>query len=301
MNETLDSRQLNAFVVLAKTGSHTLSARQLCVTHSAISHSMRKLEQDVGCRLFVKLGKKTVLTEAGEALLLHAERVLKEMRQARASLTELNQWGCLRLRLAVEPIFFPNFLTPVLVNFRDKFPQTVIEVKTRSPGPRAGAWPDRSADLLLGAKTSANEDSEFLPLLADRFHLVVSATHPLAAKPHASRAEFAGQPCILFNGCGHERKALEDLLHQRGINLNVTGEIECLETVKNFVKQTTAMSLLPGWVIGAELRNRSFVSLPLARKAIEQCWGLIHPRAKPLNYSESMLLKFCGQQVASMT
>ena len=55
MNESLDSRQLHAFVFLARTGSHTETAKQLYVTHSAISHSIRNLEEQVGCRLFHKL------------------------------------------------------------------------------------------------------------------------------------------------------------------------------------------------------------------------------------------------------
>src|SRR5882762_10852626 len=86
MNIPLDSRQMRAFCVLARTGSFTQTARELHLTQSGISHSMKALERDIGCRLLDRLGKKVVLTQAGEQLLQHARRILAEMESARGSL-----------------------------------------------------------------------------------------------------------------------------------------------------------------------------------------------------------------------
>lgn len=87
MDESLDGRQLKAFAVLAKTGSYIKTAKQLCVIRWAISHSLRSLEEQAGCRLLNKLGKTVMLAEAGETLLHHADRVLAETRQTRLKLT----------------------------------------------------------------------------------------------------------------------------------------------------------------------------------------------------------------------
>ncbi|MFN9958300.1 MAG: LysR family transcriptional regulator, partial [bacterium] len=70
MNAPLDSRQLHAFSILARTGSFTQTARELFLTQSAVSHSMKSLETDVGCRLLDRVGKKVSLTQAGEQLLV---------------------------------------------------------------------------------------------------------------------------------------------------------------------------------------------------------------------------------------
>jgi len=301
MNDLLDSRQLKALIVLAKTGSVTETAGQLFVTHSAISHSFRNLEAQVGCRLFGKLGKKVILTEAGEALLAHAERILSEMRQAQVTLTDLNKWGSRRLRLAIESIFPSDFIAPVLLKFRREFPATVIHVETCPADQAADLLDNRAVDLVLAAKPSSGKNHEFLPLLADRFHLVVNPGHPLAAKSNLTRKDLTQHPCLLLRGCGHQRMALENLLYQRGLNLNITAEIEHLETIKNFVKNTHAAGLLPGWVITSELRNRWLISLRLSKKPIEQSWGLLHSRARPLNHAESTLWKYCGQQIASLS
>src|SRR5437588_8734505 len=99
MPEPLDSRQLRAFASLARTGSFTQTARELRLSQSAISHSMKALEQEVRCRLLDRMGKTVVLTQAGEQLLAHAERILAEMAAARERLGELGKWGHGRLRL----------------------------------------------------------------------------------------------------------------------------------------------------------------------------------------------------------
>src|SRR6266700_934211 len=82
MSLLLDSRQLRAFAALARTGSFTLAAKELFLSQSAVSHSMKALEQDVGCRLFDRVGKKISLTLAGETLLHHSEKILLEMEGA---------------------------------------------------------------------------------------------------------------------------------------------------------------------------------------------------------------------------
>lgn len=300
MNQTLDSRRLKAFVVLAGNGSYTETARQLFVTHSAISHSMRALEAEVGCRLLSKLNKKAILTEAGEALLPHARRILDEMGQAYTTLKDLNKWGFRRLRLAASADFDSDFLSPVLLNFHREFPNILLQVEACGTSEPESWLQNNQADIVLAEKPPANETIEFIPLLADRFHLVVNASHPLAASKNVPPRELGSHPCFLPRGSSRGRKQLEDFLTSREINLSLAGEMVSLDAIKQFVNQTDALSFLPGWSVGAELKNQSFVSLPLGRKIFEQTWGILHSRSRPLNHAESTLLKFCRKRVTDL-
>src|SRR5882672_3058573 len=99
MNSPIDSRQIRAFCVLARTGGFTQAARELHLTQSGVSHSINALERDVGCRLLDRLGRKVVLTEAGEQLLQYATKILHDMDNARTSLSHLGKWGKGRLRI----------------------------------------------------------------------------------------------------------------------------------------------------------------------------------------------------------
>src|SRR3954447_2307633 len=126
MRSPLDMRQLRAFATLAQTGSFTLAARDLSLTQSAISHSIRALEEEVRCRLLDRIGKKVTLTQAGEQLLAHAQKILQEMETARERLGELGRWGHGRLRLGASLTACQYILPGVLREFKESFPHCVI-------------------------------------------------------------------------------------------------------------------------------------------------------------------------------
>jgi len=128
MTHPIDSRQLRAFAALARTGSFTLAAKELFLSQSAVSHSMKALENDVGCRLFDRVGKKVLLTQAGEALLHHADKILQEMGAARAGLQQLGKWGVGRLRIGASPTACQYILPAVLREFKESFPKCMIAI-----------------------------------------------------------------------------------------------------------------------------------------------------------------------------
>ena len=297
MNESLDSRQLKAFVALAKTGSYTKTAKELFVTHSAINHAMRKLEEDVGCRLFIKMGKKIALTEAGEALLYHALRSLNELDQARRTLTNLNKWGTRRLRVAADAIFLSIFLAPVLLKFHKEFPNVLLQVESFDFSGKFNLLENNHVDVVLTEKPAINDTVDFFPLMTDQFHLIVKPGHPLAVKNGALRDEFGKYPCFLVKDSNSRRKQVEDFMLKHKINLNILGEIEDLGIIKELVKRTLAISFLPGWSIAMELENHSVVALPYGRRVFERTWGFVYSRSRPLNLAESTLLKLCRKRV----
>jgi urea transport system substrate-binding protein len=298
MNEPLDSRQLKAFTVLAKTESHKETARQLYLTPSAISHTIRALEEQVGCRLFAKVGKKSVLTEAGEALLYHTHRALEELDQARQTLTYLNKWGTRRLRVAADAVFLSIFLTPVLLKFHKESPNILLQVDSFDSDESFGRLGKNQVDVILTEKPAINDTVDFFPLITDRFHLIVKPGHPLTARNGALRDEFGKYPCFLIKDSSQRRKQVEDFLLNQKIKLSILGEIENLEIIKELVKSTLAISFLPGWSIARELENQSLVALPYGRGVFERTWGLVYSRSRPLNLTESTLLKLCRMRVA---
>ncbi|MCC5025548.1 MAG: LysR family transcriptional regulator [Candidatus Synoicihabitans palmerolidicus] len=102
MSSLLNSRQLLAFSTLARHGSFTSAAKELFLTQSAVSHAIKSLETELGVRVFDRVGKKAHLTQAGERLLVHADRILRAMQDARSGIEELQSWGQSRLRVGGE-------------------------------------------------------------------------------------------------------------------------------------------------------------------------------------------------------
>src|ERR1700758_3652289 len=167
MNDTLDSKQLRAFAMLARTGSFTRAAKELNLSQSAVSHSMKALEEDVGCRLLDRMGKTVSLTQAGEQLLHHVQKILQEMSVTRNSLAELGKWGKGRLRLGTSATACQYILPAVLREFKERFPQYAISVEPGDALECIEALRDNRIDLALALEPEREEQFEFHPLFTD--------------------------------------------------------------------------------------------------------------------------------------
>ena len=133
MKPTLDSRQLHAFSALARRGSFTLAAKDLFLTQSAVSHAIKALEDDLGTRLVDRVGRRVLLTQAGEQFLRHTEKILREMETARAGLDTLSKWGHGRLRVGASTTACQHILPTVLREFRQSYPKCVIRIEPGAP------------------------------------------------------------------------------------------------------------------------------------------------------------------------
>ena len=123
MSEILDSRQLRTFVSLARTGSFTVTAKEVFITQSAVSHSMKSLEDELGCRLLNRVGKKTTLTLEGEHLLRHAQKIITDMSAAREALANIGKTGETRLRVGASLSVCQHLLPDVLRQFKKLHPK----------------------------------------------------------------------------------------------------------------------------------------------------------------------------------
>ena len=301
MEEPLDSRQLKAFVILAKSGSYTETANQLYVTHSAISHAMRALESSVGCRLLSNMNKKVMLTEAGEALLQHAQQVLEEMKRARMTLTALNKWGSRRLRIMAEAPLGWHFLTGVLVEFHRKHPRVQVSVELLNYCDAPALLGAGRTDIVFCERPPLDDRFEFIGLFTDNFHIVVSPTHRWAVNGAVTASELATAPFILHRSLGESQRMVREYLANRNVILNAVAEMDGLDAIKDFVRQSEALTILPTWAVRRELREGTLVALPLGSKRVEQTWGFAHWRHRPLSHAEASLLELCRRAIAAIT
>src|SRR5581483_4730152 len=229
--------------------------------------------------------------------LRHALRALDELDQARRTLTYLNKWGTRRLRVAADPIFLSNFLTPVLMKFHKEFPNILLQVESFDSNESFSLLDENRVDLILTEKPANNDTVDFHQLMTDQFHLIVKSGHPLAVKNGALQNEFGKYPCFLIKDSSQRRKQMEDFMLKRNNKLNILGEIEHLGTIRELVERKLAISFLPHWSIAKELENHSVVALSYGRRVFERTWGFVCPRSRPLNMTGSSLLKLCRKRV----
>jgi DNA-binding transcriptional LysR family regulator len=293
MKSPLDSRQLRAFSSVARTGSFTQAARELHLSQSAISHSIKALEEDVGCRILDRLGKKFALTQAGEQLLHHSERILMEMEAARSALEHLGKWGKGRLRIGASTTACQYILPAVLRGFKEQYPQHAITIQPGDTATIVNGLLRHQIDLGISLQPHREAQIEFLPLFTDELMFVVGAQHPWAASGKPDRAAIPKENYILYSKQSVTFQLIAEYFREEDMVLNTVIELGSMEATKELVKLGVGVSVLAPWIARKEIAEGSLVVLPLGRRKLQRHWGIVHFRGRRLNLAEETFVGLC--------
>jgi len=293
MKEPFDIRQLRAFATLARTGSFTQTARELHISQSAISHAMKALERDAGCRLLDKLGKRVTLTQAGEQLLHYAEKILQDLASARNSLEELGKWGKGRVRIGASDTACQHILPGVLREFKEGYPQCAIVIEPGDTPELIELLMEKRVDVAVGLEPDREPRIEFQPLFTDELMFLVGADHPWHTKGHVVREEIPKQQYILYSKQSFTFQHIEDFFREEEMVLNTVVELGNMEAIKELVKLGLGVSIAAPWIAREELESGELVSLPLGKRKLKRNWGFMALKNRRLNLMEETLLGFC--------
>lgn len=300
MKAPLDSRQLRAFLTLARTGSFTRSGKELFLSQSAVSHSMKALESDIGCRLFDRLGKKVMLTQAGETLLHHAEKILAEMESARASIERLGKWGRTRLRLGASITACEHILPRVLRELKERFPQCLLSISPGDTHELIEGLQRNSIDIALSLEPKSEAQLEFSPLFTDEMVFVLSPAHPWAERGRVVREEIPRQNYVLYSKSSYTFHIVEDYFRQEAMVLNTVIELGSMEAIKELVKLGLGISIVAPWIARKELEDKTLVALPLGRRKLRRAWGILHWPGRSLSLAEENFIALCRSVTATL-
>lgn len=293
MHNLLDSRQLLAFATLSRVGSFTLAAKELGLTQSAISHAMKALEEEVGCRLCDRAGRRVVLTQAGEQFLRHAEKILAEMAAARSGIDTLNHWGHGRLRIGASTTACQYILPAVLSEFKQRYPRCTLTIEPGDHGRQLELLDQGQIDLALMLEPQGRRDCAFIPLFEDDLIFVVSPSHTWARQQRVPRDAIASETLILYTKTSHTFRLIQEYFLSGGISLGHYIELGNMEAIKELVKLGVGAGVLAPWVARQELNSGQLVSFPLGPRPLRRRWGVAYDKNRRLSLSEETFISLC--------
>lgn len=302
MKPTLDSRQLHAFSALARRGSFTLAAKDLFLTQSAVSHAIKALEDDLGTRLVDRVGRRVLLTQAGEQFLRHTEKILREMETARAGLDTLSKWGHGRLRVGASTTACQHILPTVLREFRQSYPKCVIKIEPGDHGAQVELLRGGHVDLafVLESSTQAQSEFSFVSLFQDELRFLVSPLHPWAKLGRTPRESIEAETLILYNKSSHTFRLVNDYFREEKIPLSNVIELGSMEAIKELVKIGIGAGVLAPWIAKTELETGALVSLPLGPRKLKRHWGVAHLKGRRLALAEETFIGLCESVTESL-
>jgi LysR family transcriptional regulator, low CO2-responsive transcriptional regulator len=296
-----DTRHLLAFAALARLGSFTQAAKELFLTQSAISHAIKALEEQAGCRLFERTGRRVSLTQAGEQLLRHVDKILAEMKNARVGLEELTRWGHGRLRLGASTTACQYILPTVLREFKQSFPKCVISIDPGDHARQLELLTQNRIDLAIMLEPEGSKDLVFVPLFVDEMRYLLAPVHPWARAGRVQRETLEEETLILYNQTSYTFRLVKEYFQSEGLPLANFLELGSMDAIKELVKIGLGVGVLAPWVARTELASGALVSLPLGKRKLRRRWGVAYRRGRRLSLGEETFAGLCQSVTEEFT
>jgi len=288
----VDIRLLRMFATLSRVGSHTKTAEILNLTQSAISHGMKRLEEQVGCALIYKKGKTTHLTPEGRHFLGQILRVLDGLDRATDSLAGRGESRA-RLSVVFSTSMAHAILAPVLREFRESYPNISLTVRLEDNAAAVQEVEEGRADLAIVIDGNLPPELKLHPLFSDQLQLLFSPRHPWAERKHLTAADLKGEHFLLYRRTSLTFQRVEDFFLRSGVRLTSFVEIPSFEIMKQLAQLGLGVAVMAPWVAGKELAEGSLLALPTPRFRIARQWVVIHQGSREIRPAEQTFIGLC--------
>ena len=296
----MDTRLLKMFCAVADSGSLVKAAGKLHLTSSALSHGLKGLETELGCRLFERVGKKLLLNQAGEQLLAQVRPALSALDAAAESVKRLSQWGQTRLRVGAPASACQHIVPGVIREMKKTYPQLQMQVGSGDTPELVERLQDNQLDLVLGIAPPNPNGLESRAVFRDEMMLVFAPSHPWAAGRPVNTEDLRKQSFILYQRTTSTSQMVEDYFERLNIAPSTMMEIGSIEAIKELVKLNLGVSVLAPWTAHAELAKRALRMRPLPGQSLRRNWVMLSLAGRRLSLAEETFCRLCRSQAAGM-
>ena len=240
----MELRHLRYFVAVAETENFTRAATRVHVSQPSLSQQILKLEGEVGHKLFHRLGRKAVLTEAGTAFLERARRILVEVENAAKELADHPSLGR-RITVGAVQTVMPYLITPFIAQLRDSHPNLLIDAQEDFRGKLLQGVIEGDLDLAVVPLPVRDHRISIEPLLVEPLMLVVGSRHPIASRSEISIKDLAEETFVSLGDSSALASQIRSFFGDQKFQPRIGIRCAQVATLKQFVSSGLGISLLP--------------------------------------------------------
>ena len=291
----MNTESLRHLLALYETGSHSEAAARSGVTQPAVSLAVKKMESDLGVKLFERSGNRYVATAVGRVFLDHASEVLDAEARLLSSLEQAIGAASGKLRIATSNIPGEYVLPLTLGDFRVEQPdiEPLLEVMDSSRVVKLV----RSGGFELGfiGSNVVPDDLELTPFCPDTLKVICSPSHPLAGKRSVAPQKLANEKFVLREEGSATRDLMVAALTGAGIDvgqLRVEMELGSTSAVISAVESGAGISLVSSWAARGPLSERRVESINVPQLKVNRQFSLLRLKGHTLTPPAEIFIAF---------
>ena len=234
---------------VSELGTLTEAADKLCLTQSALSHSIKKLEGQLNTKVWHKEGRVLKLSQAGKAILSLANRVLPQLEHTEAIIGKIaqGQKGALRIGMECHPCY--QWLLTVVSPYLAKWPDVDVDVKQRFQFGGMAALFSHDIDALVTPDPLFKKGVKFTPVFDYELVLVVHENHPISNELFATPAQLSSETLITYPVELERLDIFSQFMLPAQCSPNQHKVIETTDIMLQMVASNRGISALPAWLV----------------------------------------------------
>lgn len=259
----MDLLQLEHFLAVCDEGSFTRAAERVCRTQSAVSQSIKKIEDEIGTPLFARGTHDITLTETGKVMLEYARRMVRLRDEANRQIGALKNLNAGTLSIAAHESAAVYLLPAPLRSYLRKFPDIKVGIYRSRLEDIPRQVLDREVDVGFVKEEPNIRGLEFVDVHSDEMVMIGSPRHPLANRGNVRIRDLGQEAFVVHHLCLTTEQTIIRLFEQHGTPCRIVAELWSFENIKSFVQEDVGLAIVPRITVQQELREGLLIEIPV--------------------------------------
>lgn len=286
----MNLNQLKIFYFAVKSGNLSAAAEELFITQPAVTKGIQRLQEYYELKFIDHVGKKLVLTDAGEVLFKIAEKIFDMETHAEESIRDFQQRKRGHIRILSSESFGDYYLPDVIIPFCKAYPLVRVSMSILPTELVVENTASLKCDIGFISYPVEHEKLVLREILEDELVIITPRQHPLAGRHMLRARDLEGQPLIMHEEQSAPRRAIEDFVQRHGIAIRIPMELSSNRAIKRAVEHGIGIALISRKVAKEEIEARRLVALSLGDPALKRKFFLVRHRHKYISESLQRLM-----------
>ena len=291
----MNLNQLKIFYYAAKNANLSVAAEKLFITQPAVTKGIQRLQEQYELKFIDFVGKKLVLTDAGEVLYQIAEKIFELENQAEESIRDFQQRKGGHIRILSSESFGDYYLPQIIIRFNKAYPFVQVSMNILPTEQVAENTASLNCDLGFISYPVAHKKLVIREVLEDRLVIITSRQHSLAAKKRLTPKDLQGQPFIMHEKDSAPRRTIEKFMRQRNIEVEIPLALSSNRAIKRAVEEGIGIALISRKVANEEIRAKRLRAIHLRDPTMKRKFYLVHHKDKYISEPLQLLMDMVFQ------